>query len=149
MNYKLCTCLIGILTLFVIASCSASLTHLLKNAYAQVDNPPYIYTLSDQASCEALPVSGGTAVWDSSSNTCTIDQGTLTFSNGQYSEFDISGVALKIGSSAVMNVENADVRIFNEGQLIVDGTVNIKEGGTVTLFYKSIDISSGGTYQHL
>ena len=64
---------------------------------------------------------------------------------GNTSEFDISGVALKIGSSAVMNVENADVRIFNEGQLVVDGTVNIKEGGTVALFYKSIDISSGGT----
>ena len=107
--------------LFAISEGSASLSS--QKVYAQTAP-----TLSDQPSCEGSPSAfGGSASWDASSNTCTVD-GTLTIpSNTQLS---VSGITLRIAESATLN-NNGDP-LYNENFGTIENLGTINNHGGIT-----------------
>jgi hypothetical protein len=85
------------------------------------------FVVSDQSSCESLPLSSGSATWDSSSQTCTLG-GSFTIGDSSSSLTVSSGIILKT-SFTILNFG----KIINNGDIIFEsGTLDNRFSGTVT-----------------
>jgi hypothetical protein len=115
---------------------------LLQKAYADE------YTVSDEASCLALPPGSRSPSWVSSSNTCEID-GTLTIAAGDTLTIS-SGITVEITISGTISndgiINNVDGGTINNGGTINDGgTINNNQGGNINNNVDGIINNDGGT----
>jgi hypothetical protein len=101
---------------------------LLQQAYADD------YTVSDEASCLALP--GGSPSWVNSSNTCEIHDDTLIIGAGD---------TLTISSGTTSLITSSGVIDNNDGTINNFGTIDNNVGGTIINKCGGFIDNSGGT----
>jgi hypothetical protein len=102
----------GLTTTTTMFSVQLLLPPLLPEAYADE------YTVSDEASCLALPPGSGSLSWEDPSNICEIDFDTWTIAAGDTLTIS-SGVTLLIADGGTINNNN-------------DGTINNNGGDTIS-----------------
>lgn len=79
------------------------------------------YHVSSEASCKALPLSGGNATWASSTHWCTIPAGSTLTLSGNYTLAIDSGVML-INEGAIQNGGGATITIASGAMIHNIGT---------------------------
>jgi hypothetical protein len=148
--------LIGFVVLVMILLTAGGTTNngfLLKSAYSE---PTYL--LDGESSCLALPVTGGSAVWDASTSTCTIPTDTtLAFefiiASGvqlnNFGEVVTSTPAVEFGRvinhGTINNFGEFGGTIINEPTGVVENSVLLNIGAFSTLFNKGtvVNIEEG------
>jgi hypothetical protein len=104
------------LTTTTMFSVQLLLPPLLQEAYANE------YTVSDEASCLALPPGGGSLSWEDPSEICEIDYDTWTIAAGDTLTIS-SGVTLLMADGGAIN-NNIGGNINNNGTISGNPVVN-------------------------
>lgn len=129
----------------LVAVIIALLSFLVFVSFSYNADAVTVITVDNEASCESLPLSGGTATWDGSTNTCVIPEGaTLQIKADQVLDMHVS---LSVSSSfdgtepvaVLRNLQGGTInilatgRLYSEGELSNFGTINILDGGILNL----------------